>query len=643
MKSLPLFLLALLLCSPALPQSFAPEAFAAPPMLVEPELSPDGTRYAAEVSIAGESYLTIRAVHDNGPKPINVLVGEKNELVSWVWVNEEWLVAKFASTVKVMGDDFRIRRAFGLSSTTGKLVPLAQDVAAQDGADILWVARDGTPRILLAVQKSVYSDDEEFYPQVYEVDVSTGKMSSRVKPHFGVMDWYADGNGVVRIGVGYRDADRSFKLLYREKEHDTFRTIDRARARDNESLLVPAIFLAEPGKALAFDDSEGYDALYELDLATLKLGARFFGQEGYDISEFHTDPTRTRVTGVSVTDTYSHVKWLDKELSDLQEALDKSVGPDLRARIVSMSQDQTKLMVFVGSASTPGRHYYFDRKVGKMQLLAYFNSQIKGARLNPVSTINYRARDGLAINAVLTLPKGREAKGLPLIVLPHGGPAARDEEEWDWWSQYLAQSGYAVVQPNYRGSTGFGTAFHEKGEGEWGLRMQDDLLDAIDHLATAGIADPKRVCIAGASYGGYAALRAAQRDGAHYRCAISYAGVSDIAGMLRYDSRFLNAGLSRDYHKRAAPDYKQVSPLNFPEEFSIPVLLMHGARDLTVPVKQSQSMARKLEGARKSFRYVEQKLADHHFSRSEDRLEFLREMSGFLDKYNPADPPAATQ
>ena len=136
------------------------------------------------------------------------------------------------------------------------------------------------------------------------------------------------------------------------------------------------------------------------------------------------------------------------------------------------------------------------------------------------------------------MPRGRGTKNLPLIVMPHGGPFARDSESWDWWSQYLAELGYAVIQPNYRGSSGYGTAFAKKGQGEWGLKMQDDLDDAVAWLAKEGIADPKRACMVGASYGGYAAMRAAQRDGAHYRCTVCYAGVSGLQAMQRSELRF---------------------------------------------------------------------------------------------------------
>lgn len=166
--------------------------------------------------------------------------------------------------------------------------------------------------------------------------------------------------------------------------------------------------------------------------------------------------------------------------------------------------------------------------------------------------------------------------------------------------------------------------------------MQDDLIDAIGWAAAQGIADPKRVCIAGASYGGYAAMRGAQRDGDSYRCAISYAGVSDLAAMMKYDRKFLLGDLSKGYWKEQANDFAAVSPRLHAAEFRVPMLIMHGAKDKRVPVKQSRAMADELQRAGKKVDYVEQPLGDHHFSRTEDRLQFLEKTKAFLDRYNPS-------
>ena len=299
------------------------------------------------------------------------------------------------------------------------------------------------------------------------------------------------------------------------------------------------------------------------------------------------------------------------------------------------------MIVHVGSADQPGTYYYYDTSAGVMSSLSKISQNFgPGIHLSPVRTIRYKARDGLEITAVLTLPAGRDPKNLPLILMPHGGPFARDSEEWDWWVQFLAYRGYAVLQPNYRGSSGYGTALAEKGEGQWGLAMQDDLNDAVDWAVKEGIADAKRVCIVGASYGGYAAMRGAQRDGGRYRCAISYAGVSDLSAMMRYDGRFLNHGTRKDWMKQQAPDFASVSPINFAGQLSTPILLMHGRKDRRVQVSQSREMAEKLKAAGKiagrDYIYVEQPLADHFFSRQADRLDFLQRMDAFLKEHNPA-------
>lgn len=615
------------------------EAFATQDLIRSPQLSPDGTRFAGMLSLRGVEYFAIFPVLKDGGESIRVPAGEKNDFVEWHWVNDDWLIVVVATTLPVQGEDWRVRRAFGVSARAPKLVPIARDKAGQDGGDILWIARDGQPRVLLAIQQSIYPNQPEFYPQVFEVDVSTGKMSSRVRPQPGVMSWFADADGVVRMGIGYRDASRNYRLLYRDKDKDTFRIIDRADSRKDESLLVPALFLAEPGKALAYSAHEGHDWLYELDLNTLTPGRKIFGVSGYDIDGLRLDSTGRVLAGVSLTEERARVEWFDPQLKALQDDLDKSVSTGgRRATIVSSSRDQKRMLVHVGSASTPGSYYFFDVDRGVMTLIGHVNEELKASMQNPVSTFRYKARDGLEMAAVLTLPKTREAtKSLPLIVLPHGGPAARDAEQWDWWAQYLAHLGYAVVQPNYRGSTGYGAQFQESGAGQWGLAMQDDLLDAIDHLSREGIADPQRVCIAGASYGGYAALRAAQRDGSRFRCAISYAGVSDIAAIMRYDHRFLNPGRYRDHWRESAPDFKSVSPLQHADEFSIPVLMLHGKRDLSVPVAQSRSMAERLRKAGKAVEYIEQPQGDHHLRRTEDRLEFLQAMTRFLQAHNPAN------
>ena len=609
------------------------EDFAALPLMDRPELSPDGTKLAALVAANGKQFFAILPLTAEGAAKL--LPTDGKDVNWWSWVNDEWLVLGIGGTDQVEGQDFYITRAIGVKADASKVVPIAFDEAAQNADDVIWIANDGSTRIRLALQKSVYVSDEGFWPEVIEVDVASGKSKRVLRPHPGVAQWYADAAGHVRIGIGHAAEGRSSRLLYRQDDDKSFKVVDKANSRKGQSLLLPTLFLPEPGQALAVDDKDGYDALYKLDLKTMTLGERVFGLDRYDIDGIVRDTKDSRLLGVAVTEDERRMHWMDAELASLQAELDKAVG-DRRARIVSFNRARTVYLVHLGGPDRPGSYHVMSAGDGKLQRLAPVNERIGAAKLNPVKTIRYKARDGLEIPAVLTLPRSRPARGLPVVVMPHGGPFARDAEDWDWWSQFLAERGYAVIQPNYRGSSGYGTAFAEKGQGQWGLAMQDDLNDALAHLVKEGVADPKRACMVGASYGGYAAMRAAQRDGGLYRCAVSFAGISDMPALLRYDKGFLNSGRAVDWLREQAPDLKGVSPINHAQDFSIPILLVHGKEDRRVPIKQSRELAEKLKKAGKDVRYVEQKLGDHHFSRQEDRLQFLTELEAFLKQHNPA-------
>lgn len=610
------------------------EAFAALPGIVEPKLSPGGRRLATRISKDGSTYLMIMSVDGSAPALIST---RGSDLNWWKWVNDDWLVVGIGDKRPFGdGDEAYVTRALGVSAdgkTVNPLLDRLRDIG-QQGDDVIWTAHDGSPRILVSVQRSIYVDDIKFWPQVYQVNVATGRFELEVDSHEGVIEWIADASGAVRIGVGSGRSGDQNRILYRASNRGNFREFP-GRDKDGNKAKYPNVILAD-GRGIAIaDDANGYSVIYEYDLATMQPGRVIQSTPGYDINGFRTDPAQTKLLGVSVAQASSSMRWLDPAMLALQAEINGLVQ-GASGSIVSTSRDLNRSIVLFSSADGPGAYFLYDRPTGAMKQLAFVNPALKMAKLNPVRMIRYKARDGLDIEAVLTLPRARAAQKLPLIVLPHGGPFARDDVSWDWWTQFLAEKGYAVVQPNYRGSSGYGTAFTEKGEGEWGLKMQDDLVDAIAHLSRQGIADSKRVCIAGASYGGYAAMRAAQRDASHYRCAISYAGVSDLKRLTKYSFRELFGGKSKAWLRRQAPDLSAVSPINSPEKSAIPLLLVHGRLDTRVTVDHSRQFAAKLKNAGRSVIYIEQPQADHHFSRSADRLEFLKAMEAFLARYNPA-------
>lgn len=617
---------------PAVPAPLPVEVFAELPQIEDPALSPDGTRLLARLARNGQMLLALIPL-DGKSAPTYFNPG-KSDLNWWQWVNDEWAVVGIGSEYPVEGEEFYFRRAISLNVKTGAMAVLAAKEAAQGGDDVIWIARDGTPRLMLAYQRSIYANTIDFWARVEEFDLSTGKSKLVQGPREGVLNWYADRDGVVRMGLGYSLDGRSRRLLYRETAETPVRTIDRARGPDDR-MTVPTLFLRDRTKALIIeDDADGFSALYELNLTNFERGKQLFATPGYDIGGVIPDPAGDGFLGVAVEENRPTTKWVDPTMAALQSLLATRVK-GANVDIGSMSRDQSAAVVRVSGPDSPGAWLLYRREGEDLSPISNDNSAIGLKRLHPVRTIRYKARDGVEIAAVLTTPKGRSG-ALPLIVMPHGGPRARDSETWDWWTQFLADRGYVVIQPNYRGSTGYGTKFMELGEGQWGRAMQDDLDDSVKALAELGLADPKRVCMVGASYGGYAALRAAQRDSDKYRCAISYAGVSDLNRMIRYQSNFLYSKSRGDWLRRQASDLKDVSPVNFPGSFGIPVLIMHGQEDRVVPIIQSRVMAQKLKSAGKDVTYIVQPLGDHHFSRQQDRLEFLKAMEAFLAKHNPA-------
>jgi dipeptidyl aminopeptidase/acylaminoacyl peptidase len=259
--------------------------------------------------------------------------------------------------------------------------------------------------------------------------------------------------------------------------------------------------------------------------------------------------------------------------------------------------------------------------------------------------ITYEAADGLKIPAYLTLPAGKPASKLPLIVLPHGGPAYRDTADFDWWTQALAAQGYAVLRPNFRGSTTT-QSFMTAGYGQWGRKMQTDLSDGVRYLAKQGTIDPARVCIVGASYGGYAALAGVSLDPGVYRCAVSVAGISDLKQMLKWEKQRESGGdhVGTRFWNRFMgvtgpddPSLDAISPIKHLDRVNVPVLLIHGKDDTVVAYEQSEIMLKALKKANKPVELVTLKKEDHWLSRGETRLQMLKSSMAFIEANNPPD------
>jgi dipeptidyl aminopeptidase/acylaminoacyl peptidase len=560
--------------------------------------------------------------------------------VAWLrWVNDDnYIVGIYAQVAISGGERAYVSRIIAVNRLTGRITRLLWDQNGQ-GADLVWVASDGSPQVLIAAQNSIFLGDD-FWPVVYHVNVENGHKGLETRGRPSIMDWAADGQGNVRTGYGYIDSSRTFTLLYRGADGGTFRTIDRADTRQREELFRPVLFMPGTDHALTIHaDAEGRDAVFESDIPTREdVRTVYTAPAGSEIGRLFVADDGSTLLGLTTTGSDDGVVWLDPALVELQANFDRAVG-ERRARIISFSRDRQKMLVRVDRPDTPGALFFYDVAAGRLQRFAASNEALGTRPLNPVRTVHYTARDGTPIEAILTTPAGREARGLPIVMLPHGGPWAQDTLSYDYWAQFIASRGYAVLQPNFRGSTGYGEAFTRKGEGQMGLAMQDDITDGLRWLGEQGIGDPARACIVGASYGGYAAMWGVAKDPELYRCAISIAGVSNVRAEVNDFGRYLMQGKFRDDWKRMTPDFAAVSPINAVDRIRAPLLLIHGRRDLTVDHDQSSNMNSRMRAAGKNVEFVSLPLADHYFTREEDRLRLLTEIERFLAQHNPADPP----
>jgi dipeptidyl aminopeptidase/acylaminoacyl peptidase len=609
--------------------------FGALPFMVGPKMSPDAKHVVTTAHLKGKQLLVILDLgQKTGPAHSFTMPG-KWELGWYRWAGNERVLVSMGHADVLFGEDVYVTRLVMYDLKTDQAAFVGKKNEGVEGDDVIHIDRDGH-WLLLNVQKTIYD-----YPSVYRVDLDTMEMKKVVGAHPHVWNWFADSSGTVRAGVGVEG--RRWWLLYRKDADGKFEKIMRRTVKrdDEEGAIERFIPINGSDHGYAVTNARtGRYGLYRYDFSSDSIGEPVFEHPQVDIDDFRISD-QNEITAVYYTDDRSRVEWLMPRMKELQGKIDREL-PDRINRVISMSSDGEKMLIWSGSAADPGTYFYYDATTAKMSMLARPYGSMTDKPLANMDSVSYAARDGLQIPAYLTLPTGVEVRQLPLIVLPHGGPFLRDEWGYDTWVQFLANRGYVVLQPNFRGSTGYGRDFVAKGEGQWGRTMQDDLDDGVKWLVEQCKVDPKRVCIMGGSYGGYAALWAAVRNPEIYRCAISLAGISDLAAMIKYDRRsFAATRYYTAWRERVQGDkgfdLNTVSPLYAVDRINIPLLIAHGTDDENVPLAQSKKLHEALLKANKPHSYIVYEGEGHGFDNPANATAFLEQVEQFLRTNNPAN------
>lgn len=627
---------------PKLPTS----AFAAIPSVRNIALSPSGQRYAGRVVQNGLEYIGIFRL-DGAEKPWLLQVPKRMDFQRLVWAGNDRVMISLGQTVPWDTDEAFATRMVLADLATHTIAIIGKNFKEMGlrGDDVLWIDPEGKTA-LIALQRTIYE-----YPAVYRFDLATNRATQVVPPMPDIWDWYADKAGVVRYGYGWVDSHH-WQMVYRKDASEKFKVVNRGTDKDDDaadfardkSIAIAAG--SDSGFAYGRDEATGRMGIYRYDFAAHKMGELVFAAPGNDVSYAETDESGQNLHVAYFTDSRDRVKWFDPLLAERQAQFENAVRGTLGDRevwITSRNRDSSIMVVRVLGPNDPGRYYVWQEVNDRLSPLTDRVAGLKPGDLAATHYVSYPARDGQIIPAYLTLPPGRAAKGLPLILMPHGGPyGQRDAGDYDSDVQFLVNRGYAVLQPQFRGSGSYGRAFSEGGDGQWGRAMQDDIDDGMDWLTRQGLADPARTCIVGSSYGGYAAIWGATRNPERYRCAVSFAGISDMTRNLKYQLNSFNDRTAREkWRKRVQGDptfdLASISPLQQIDRLKVPVMLVHGSDDQTVPPKQSRIYAEALKTVGKPYEYYEIRDEGHGFSSQASAQLWYDRLDAFLQKHNPAD------
>ena len=587
------------------------------PELSSLELSPDGKQVAFLAPVERRLNLFVQEVSGENPRQVTDV--RDRDIGGYFWKNANTLIY-----LKDDGGDenYHLYAVDIVSGQTRDLTPFPG-------------VRSGIVDDLEDIEDEVLIDMNQRRLDVFDVyrlNVKTGEMTLVAENPGNYIGYLTDHAGKVRVALA-KDAEQNRNiLLYRDTEQQEFRPIITTGFKDQ----VSPYFFSADNRHLYATSNIGRDrkALVLIDPATGKEIQTMFAHPEVDVGGAGWSRLRKVLTSVGYTTDKSHRHFFDDKIRKIYATLEKQL-PGYEVALTSIDKAEEQFVVRTYSDKSRGAYYLFNAKTGALKKWRDLSPWLNERDMADMRPISFKSRDGLTIHGYLTLPKGKEARNLPVVVNPHGGPWVRDTWGFNSEVQLLANRGFAVLQMNYRGSTGYGRAFWEAGFKQWGRKMQDDITDGVEWLIKQGIADPKRVAIYGGSYGGYAVLAGLAFTPEVYACGIDYVGVSNIFTLMKTIPPYWKPLMAEFYEKVGHPEkdeelLRSVSPVFHADKIKVPLFIAQGARDPRVNKAESDQMVAALAARGVKVEYMVKDNEGHGFRNEENRFEFYEAMEKFL-------------
>lgn len=609
-------------------------AFARLPMIQEVRISPDGRRLAISSEDGGHGTVGIATVDQ---QTLTAATLGEVKVRRLQWLNVDYLLAEVTYRQKVGARSLEAERVVAIAAKDGHV---ASTLLGDDTASANLVRQQiagtfpGPPARVWMVGEAGRTGTALTTPELFKVNPADGRGEAVERGGRRTINWGFDDQGQIS---GRLDGGSNGELTLMIRSGAGAPWIPFWTSKDEDE--------ARGYQGTSGSDRGAYISHYSPAGRQLVLKRFADGSESpmgpprlEDPVRLVWDPYLIRLAGRGFGDDAITYEWYDSELASIHSDITRVFGgPD--AFLADWSRDRSRFVILLNGPDTPPAWYLFDRTRREVSPIGDEYPELKGVRLGTTRWFTYQARDGLPIHAYLTLPPGAgdAARGLPLIVLPHDGPADRDRPSFSYLTQFFATRGYAVLRPQYRGSSGFGKAFQAAGDRQWGSGMQTDLLDGIASLARQHLVDPTRVCIVGEGFGGYAALAGAAFHPEAYACAISISGASNLKVVLAHSgSAFRGWAASLKKIPYRDPIYEAMSPALHARDVNAPILLVSVDQDPQAPPEQTQLMRDALAAAGKRFEDVVLKSPDHDISSSQTaRTALLQALEMFLIKNLP--------